>query len=233
MKTSLLLVLLTTIFLPLFAQDNSTFKINSIDQATKLNNSGYLNPIFINGTIFFKGGALGEAKLNFNRYSNEVLFISPKGDTLSVAQPETVSYVQIGTDTLYFYQNLILLKITHNRIAPDLYAGQIVSYIGKEKKGAFGTYSATGSINSAPTVSTTGELTRHISTDENLIYKINTYYYLSDTLNNFYPAKKMKFAKIFPQYAKEINIFFKTHETDFNKKENLLQVINYLQGLNP
>lgn len=230
MKAAITLILLMTMH-GATAQDGSTIKINTLEQVSKLNGSGFLNPSFINGIIFFKDGTTGEAKLNFNRLTNQVLFISPKDDTLAIAYPESVAWVEIGTDSLYFFNDLVLQKVTHNKIAPDLYQRQNLKYIGKEKKGAYGTYSSAGSINSVSSLSNPGELTGRLSADENVIYKVETYFYLSDINHNFYPARKAQLFNAFPKYEKEISAFIKTHATNFNKKEDLLLVIHYIQSL--
>ena len=229
MKSTMLLVLIMIAKLSLPAQN--TIKVNTLNPDSRLFSSGYMNPDFINGTIHFRNGVLGQAKLNFNRFTNQVLFIAPAADTLALAEPETVLWVEIGIDTMYFYHGLVLQKVTHNKTAPDLFVRQNLKMIGKEKKSGYGFYSGAGAINSVPSVSRSGELTTQILADENILYRVETYFYLSDPANNLYPAKKNQLAKACPQHENEINSFIKTQQIDVDKKEDLLQVIDYIQRL--
>ena len=54
------------------------------------------------GKVIFKDGTLAEAKLNYNRFFEQMLFIDGKGDTLTLANPELVDVIVIGKDSFYY-----------------------------------------------------------------------------------------------------------------------------------
>lgn len=232
MKVAILAVLFIAASSSLFSQENKTFEINSMVEATESYKSEYLHPSFKNGKVIFMEGDPVEAKLNFNRLSNQLFFLSPKGDTLVLAHPETTSKVVIGADTFCFYQNTFLQKITHYKDAPHLFFKQTIQFVGSEKKGAYGTYSAVTSNNSNSTYTNDNQITAYLSVDENQIYKERTEFYLSDNSNHFFSAKKSGFYSMFPQYEDQLKTFFKTNKINFDKTGDLLQVILYIHSLN-
>src|SRR5690348_1913158 len=57
---------------------------------------------FTPGLVTFKDGNQGGSLLNYNLLAGEVQFISPKGDTLSLANEKTIKNIAINGDTFYF-----------------------------------------------------------------------------------------------------------------------------------
>jgi hypothetical protein len=215
-----------------FSQNDKTITVNTLERPTaEMYKSVYMYPTFLEGKVVFKDESFAETKLNYNRITGQILFTRPKGDTLALARPETTSKVVIGADTFCFFQNAFLQKLSHRDDAPNVYVKQNMKYIGNEKKGPYGTYSQVSSANSNGTVSVDDQATRYISVDENLIYKSNSEFYLSDRFNNFFPANKARFYKMFAQHENQLRTFFETHKINFNKQEDLLSVLEYVQGL--
>lgn len=231
MKSAGLQVLFLLASLSLFSQDNKIIKINALNQSAEVYKSEYMYPVFSSGKIIFTDAAIAEAKMNFNRLSNQMLFLTPAGDTLALAHPETVSKVLIDADTFCFFENVFIQQMTHNRDAPNLFVKQNLKYIGKEKKGAYGTYSTVSSSNSNSTFTNDDQITKNLSVDENAIYELRAEYYFSDSLNNFFPARKSNLYKMFPQQENRIKTYIKANKIDFDKKADLLQLVLYIQSL--
>src|SRR3954464_2603410 len=55
----------------------------------------YSYPTFINGTVFFKDGAAYNAVLNYNLFTGQMQFINSRGDTLELANENTIKVVAI------------------------------------------------------------------------------------------------------------------------------------------
>ncbi len=103
---------------------------------------GYLYPEFQDGKVFSKDGTYGAAKMNFNGLTSEMLFISPKNDTLKLARPETTLMVTVATDTFCFHEKTFLKKITHYADAPNLFVSPDLKFVTVERAVPYG-YSAT------------------------------------------------------------------------------------------
>lgn len=234
MKVSILSVVFISISLTLFSQEERIIKINSLEQSNELQRSVFVNPSFTKGKMILKNeGLVSESKFNFNCLTNEMLFLNFQGDTLALANPENTSSVEIGLDTFYYYKNTFLLKITHYVNAPNLFIKQNMTFMGKQKKGAYGTYSSSSSINAAVSFNNENQTNVYLSADENLIYKFTTTFYLSDNLNKFVAATKSNFYKLYPIVTNQLNALINKEHPNFNKKADLLKMINDLKKLQP
>lgn len=231
MKMRILLFLITANFLsgPASAQSKKTYRINSIKgDSSDLINSLYRYPKFEKGAVSFNNQPLASADLNYNYLSGQILFVTPKGEQLELAKPETLTYIAIGTDTFYYVDKGYVEMITHYP-AINLSRKEIIKFNGKEKKGAYGTYSSTTAASSINTFSDEN-VNQKISVDENTLYATATIYYLSDRLNNFVPATKKNFYKIFSKDEKKLSMYLKDNSVHYTKEEDLLKLLEYLEG---
>ncbi len=214
-----------------FAQDEKTVTINTIDRGLPMSKTVLLHEQFLDGKVIFKDEAYAQTKFNYNRLTGQMLFLTPKKDTLALSRPETTAMVIIANDTFAFYDNSFIQKITHFTNAPSLYVKQYMKYIGKEKKGPYGTYSSIAQSNSNSTYTADDQITQYLSIDENMIYKPNTEYYLTIDQEKFYPAKKASLFKMLPQYKEKIKEYVESTRTNFNDKYELELLIKHIQKL--
>ncbi len=92
MKPLLLLLFILIGCSDLPAQDSTIVTIkagNRIKDVLKPADIFYY-PQFTSGKVFFKDGAKAAAKMNYNRLSDQMLFIGPKGDTLELADEKSI-----------------------------------------------------------------------------------------------------------------------------------------------
>ena len=64
--------------------------------------SYYLLPSFTNATVKLKSSGRLVSKMNFNLLICEMQFIGPGNDTLSIAKPEDVDSIVLGTNIFFF-----------------------------------------------------------------------------------------------------------------------------------
>lgn len=205
--------------------------VNTInDEATKLTATLYKYKNYIDGKIIYDDNATAEAKMNFNQLSGKMLFISPEGDTLEFAKPEIFSMIIAGVDTFYYFEKKYLEKVTHYD-AYNLAVNRTLKMIGREKKGAYGTYSGVSSVNSDITFTNDDQITNAIMVDENVVFKFSNSYYISDKFNNFFPANKKNFIKIFFAHEKELKSFLDLKHINFGNKTDLIHLLDYAQSL--
>jgi hypothetical protein len=218
-----------TILFPILSfsqRKSSVVKINSRYVNSTL--EGYLYNAFLDGKVISKDGTYGKAKLNFNCLTNEMIFITPKNDTLKLARPEETSMVTIASDTFCFFKNTFLLKITHYAVAPNLFQRQDMRHVDDEKMGAYG-YSSLGSNSS--TTSFSNGVTTQISEDKNMVFKRNGEALISNDKNDFFPIKQATFNKLFPKYRTQIKTFVVENKLDLEKQDDIIQVVDYIQKL--
>lgn len=211
------------------AQSKKTYRINSIkEDSSELIRSAYRYPQFQKGVVSFRDQPLASADLNYNYLSGQILFVTPKGEQLELAKPETLEYIAIGTDTFYYADKGYVEAITHFPTI-NLSRKETIKFNGKEKKGAYGTYSTTTAASSINTFSDEN-VNQKISVDENTLYATTTLYYLSDRLNNFFPATKKNFYKFFSKDENKLSEYLKNNSVRYSREEDLRKLLEYLQS---
>lgn len=211
------------------AQSKKTYRINSIkEDSSDLIRSVYRYPEFQKGVVSFNNQPLASADLNYNYLSGQILFVTPKGEALELAKPETLEYIAISVDTFYYVDKGYVEMIAHYP-AINLSKKETIKFNGKEKKGAYGTYSSTTAASSINTFSDEN-VTQKISVDENTLYATSIQYYLSDRLNSFLPATKKNFYKLFSKDETKLSEYLKNNSVHYNKEEDLLKLLEYLQS---
>lgn len=233
MRVILFFTFLQVCFQVVTGQDKKpAIVINTLDDVeAQLANEIFRYKDYTGGKVIFKDNSAVEAKMNYNQLSGRMLFIDPKGDTLEFAHPETFSMVIVGKDSFYVFERNYLEKITHYT-GSNLAVVQTVKYLGSEKKGAFGTYSRVSAVTSEITYTSNEQITTSLGVDENAVFRFNNAYFISDRFNNFFAANKKNFYKVFFVHEKEIKKFSDLHHTNFNKKEDLEQLLQFARSLN-
>ena len=210
------------------SQTRKTYRINSIkEDSGALMSSAYRYPQFEKGVVSFKNQPLASAELNYNYLSGQILFATPNGEELELAKPETLDYIAIGKDTFYYTDKGYTEKLTHYA-GINLFKKEIIKFNGREKKGAYGTYSTTTAASSINTFSD-DKTTQRIPVDENTLYATNTQFYLMQDANNFVPANKKNFYKAFSKDEPKLSDYLKSNPVHYNKEEDVLRLLKYLQ----
>lgn len=223
----LTLFLCSTVFL--FAQDRpERLKINSDQDFAYM--EGYLYQTFQDGKVISKDGTYGTAKFNFNRLTNEMLFIAPKGDTLKLLHPESTLMVTVASDSFVYHNNTFLRKVTHYNSAPDLFQKLEMEFVDNEKKTAYG-YSSITSNNAVYAYAGKKTNTAYLDQDINMKYEQSKEMFLQNPKGDFVPAKEANFYKLFPKYKKELKAYLDEHNINFRKMKSVLQLVDYLQQL--
>lgn len=234
MKSLFLTVLIFSSLLT-FSQDknNKVLKINPINEDVlhiEKNSHRYDN--FQDGKLVLNDSTVYELKMNYHQIYDEVLFISSKGDTLAVKEPETIAYVVIGTDSFYYVNKGFVQKVTHFE-ANNILAKRILKYIGKESKGPYGVYSPVSSSYNQPEIAVTDlDHLRKMKNDELLLYVYHVQYYISDRFRNYYPVTKKNIFNIFSKNEKELKQYFKANDVNLNKYDDLNKLLTFIYGLN-
>lgn len=214
---------------PWLASAQDKVKFNMADSEAYL--KGYLYPEFQNGKLFSKDGSYGVAKMNFNGFSKELLFIAPTGDTLRLLHPETTLMVTIVTDTFCFYENTFLRKITHYAAEPNLFGSLELKFITAERPTGYGYSVITASSSIGSIENTGGTLANVSSEDKNLIFGRSKDVFVRNDKGDFLPVKQASFINMFPQHKAEVKIFIETKNIRFKNQKDVIQLIDYMHSL--
>lgn len=227
MKILLLLFVIIHFSLAGNSQDSKkiTIRADSVLSDYLTYQDRYSYPQFIEGRVSFKDGAEYSARLNYNLLTGQLQFINRKGDTLELANESTIKSISIGQDTFFYDKGYYRLLEGHSDY--KLAVQQRLVVVDKQKVGAFGQPSSGAGIETVDRIVQTNKLTLM----ENTILSRVTRYYLGNRFNHYVPFTRKSVLKTFSDRQNDIKKYLDQSSIDFNKQEDLIKVVAFLQNL--
>ena len=230
MKLQPLFLLLLFYHCNLFAQENATIIVkagNTIKESVPaIDLSEY--PQYIKGTVFFKDGNSSGAAMNYNRFLDEMQFITAKGDTLTLIDEKDIRLINIAGDTFFYDQGYI--KLINNTVNVKLGTKEMLRIIDKKKIGGYGMSSSTTAIDSYSSYND-GMQYYNITVMQDLVLAKKVQYYIGDVYNHFVLASKKNVINLFPKQQQAIVRYLKENTIVFNNKEDLEKLVQFLEHL--
>jgi len=185
-------------------------------------------PSFEPGIVEYKNGQRYKSNMNYNKLLGTVQFIDEEGDTLSIANEESVKIINIGTDVFIYAPNCLLaLKNTGKT---SLYKNEMVRIADKLKTGGYGIPNSTGTIQSYDIIDTRLNFNKIEINESLLVSKVSTYY-LENEKGELFEASKKNVLDMYPKQEQAIRSFIKSNNLDFSKEEHLLELTDFLSKL--
>jgi hypothetical protein len=198
----------------------STINVKSQDKQTII--SHYLFSEFIQGKVKLKSGVSLPSKLNYNSFTEEMVF-EKNGGKFALDNLETVDTVIIQ-DRKFIPVGNVFYEVLENSSMP-LFIHHLCSVTSKGKPSGYGGYSETSSIDTKAMIyGTNGQVYDMTLPSE---YNVNPYSeYLLTKDNKYYKISDINSViKIYPERKAAIKEFVKTHKISFKKSEDLKQLL--------
>lgn len=176
------------------------------------------------GIVKFKDGTFGKALLNYNVILNDVQFINPKGDTLSLADENLIDSIHIDTTVFYYEKGYV--QVINDYTETKLVMRQIntVQYL---KKGALGLPNPTVHAFSYEQAQTTDYVGLKLMINEDVVLIKETAYYLVYKKFRQTPAGLNGFIKVFPSLEKEIQHYADENKINFKSAADLNKLLKF------
>ena len=184
---------------------------------------------FQTGRALLKEQGFTEGRFNYSYLTNEVLFLSPAGDTLVLDLPENYRSITIDKDTFRFSGGIYCEQVTHLHDY-NVFLKRSLQAAGADKKGAYDTYSGSSSSNSVGSYYD-GALLRSLTPDEKRHYAYKDYYFVTDRFGNFHPADKKGIFNLFSKHEKALKAFIEAEKIDYHKRADLEKLLQYVHTL--
>jgi hypothetical protein len=194
-----------------------------LGQSEKNEPSAYLFPEFSSGKILLKAGTSSVRMMNYNLLTEEMIF-EYQGKYLAVANLESIDTVYIKTRR-FISVGKIFYEVPVNLKAPLIiqHACRVI---------APGTASGYGGTSEA---SSTKEIGRLYGAGQSYEMKLPSDYKVIPTQQFFILKEGLpvrisnvkQLIKCFPDKEGEIRKFVKEHKTDFDKQENLVDLVTF------
>jgi len=235
MKTYFIFLFYFLICAEVFAQKTKDFyKVKSGTDISKMLpfEERYQFGKFQEGKVYFRNGKIVTANLNYSIVHGEVQFVNFKKDTLLLTDHDFIDRIAINDHVFYYLEGHghIQQKADFSKI--KLAEKQFLVVMGREKYAAYDQYSATSAISSYSgyTSGTAGAFSPLQGIDKVILRKRFSYFWI-DKNQRISNANKANLLKIFPKYKHELNEFVKDNNTDFNKEDDLIKILEYTDSL--
>lgn len=173
------------------------------------------------GVVKFNDGRTMEYKFNFNLFTNKMDFIDAKKDTLAIAKPQTLAYIQVGSGRFYYtgtgYKEIFADKDSFKLVVTRK------TDIEPVKIGALGLPNKTASILDYPGITT---VSSKFVINEDVVLKREDIYTLI-TPEGEIEATKNNFIKNFKRAKPGIEQFIKSEKINFYNAADLQKLFNY------
>ena len=216
----------------LLAQDSTLVTIKTGQKVNDVLTPADINHYsqFTNGKVFFKDGAKGVARLNYNRLFDQMLFIDPKGDTLALADEKTIKFITVDRDTFYYDQGYMRLIADGN---VKLTEKQIWVVADIRKIGTYNRPTTTVAVTSFSSYTNGSDAakSKDLILNEDIILRKETQYYLGDKFDHFVRANKKNILQLFHKNQKRVESYLKENKINFDKRDDLEKLAQLLNQL--
>lgn len=228
MKRAFLIFLLFLGIYSVKAQPKTiTLKAGSSLQAFKTEYI-YQYPGFRTSKVLYKDGVVTSARLNYNQINGKMEFINPQNDTLVIINNEDIKAFVMGDTTVYCDKASYFQLVIENPYI-KLGSQNTLKLIDKKRDGGMGTASSTSAIDSYKYVP--GNFNFKLALNIDHVFSRETRYYFSGPTVDFVPASKKNLLIIMADKKEAITRYLNRTQVDFNKKEHLVDLLNYIKTL--
>jgi hypothetical protein len=185
----------------------------------------YQYPDFISGKVFFRDGSVSEAPMNYNRLTDEMLFISQSGDTLAIDNEPIIRVLVINKDSFFFDNGYIMLLSSHEGLR--LGVKHTLKITEKRKTSGYDMESTASSISSYRSF-TDGMRMYELKVKEDAIIAEHSLYYFGDRFNHFELATQKKLLELFPDCQAAIRKFCRKNAVDYGNQNSLSELMSFV-----
>ena len=184
----------------------------------------YVFPVFKKGTVFLRNGTTSTQQLNYNFLLDEMQFLGIKGDTLTIAEPVTISHVVIDS-TRFYYQKFYLREV-YQAATFKLGVMQMLVQTMEKKYGGYNSTSAISAISSYVSINNRSSVNR-LQARKDVYLEKKAVYYLGDQFNLFVKADKKGFLNFFSAKKNELQLHIRENKINFNNLEDLQKLLQF------
>jgi hypothetical protein len=191
--------------------------------ATKI----YQYPEFVDGLVMYKNGNASAGKMNYNRLSATIEFLTQEGDTLVLDDEKTIRWVTLKEKDTFFFDKLYL-QLLKSGSPLKLAKNERFRVADQQKIGAYGQPSSSASIAAYNSVSD-GMRRVHLDVRKDVILVRHVTLYLGDRFNNYLPANRKSLLKFLPEKESKIKRYLNEHEVNFSNAEQVEKLLAHLE----
>lgn len=190
----------------------------------------YRYPAFSEAAVVYRNGLMVGGRFNYNITLDEMHFITGAGDTMALASPDSIDFIQLNGSRYFYFRRGFLQTIdtTHGIV---LAFHQVITAIKGSDNG--------------PVVSMEKErfMTNDYFEGNGQVYNIGEkgkghmyakeVFYFGDNYGHFARAGKEFLLQKLPEHEAALKEYLKNHHTNFNDLEDLVMLFSFCRTLPP
>ncbi len=187
----------------------------------------FLFPHFTEGVMVMKDGKSFRGKLNYNTEIDQMQFLNPDNEILSIAYPEKVSSVSIGNrNFIYINKNFAEFLTTGTvSLCSRVHRTRFV-----DKIGAYGGVSPSSSITSMASVIGRDGHVSDLSLNEHITYKTDQVFYILLEGKMKMILNQRDLLKCFPSKKELIRQEIERQQTKFDNADSMKKIIEWIDA---
>ncbi|MBX3256610.1 MAG: hypothetical protein KF862_20910 [Chitinophagaceae bacterium] len=204
----------------MYAQDPKTYPVKAGESPDIVipAEAKYFLPAFTDGSAFLRNGALSKQLFNYNRLLDEMQFLTPSGDTLTIAEPDLLTYIQL--DSAIFYYEKGYLREVEKAGVYTLAIRERLIQVSDKVEGAYGASSGTSAITTYANMYTSGT-TYKLNVKRNVSFARAQAFFIGDRYNHFSRADKKGFTEAFPDKKEIIGEYIRNKKINFHNPDDI------------
>lgn len=191
----------------------------------------YLYDQFKTGTVHYRNGNSPTARLNYNLLLREMQFLTPAGDTMSMAEEQTVRQIDLNNDVFVYDQKSSLLKLLGMFGPVSLAMEQSLKVANVDKVGGYGMSSGVSSIRTYNSYPTGNGSTMKLEQKGDVVFSYQQIYFFINQNNLAFPASRKSVLKMFPKHKAAVEEYLEEHPVQFNETEDLRRLLEFCAEL--
>lgn len=211
------------------AQSNDIIRVKSGQRMQE--KEKYLYDQFKTGTVRYRNGNSPTARLNYNLMLREMQFLTPAGDTMSLADEPTIQQINLSGDSYIYDQKNTVLKVLGTYGSATLALEQSLKVANVDKEGGYGMSSGASSIRTYNSYPTGNGSTAKLEMKGDVVFSRQQIYFFINQNNLAFPTSRKSLLKMFPKQKSAVERYLDEHPVQFNAVEDLQRVLEFCAGL--
>lgn len=185
----------------------------------------FLLPAFKKGNAYMHDGTHAYQDFNYSRLLGEVMFIAPAGDTLAIAEPKEIDYIQV--DSIIFYYNKGYLRQIEKAGSYKLVVKEQLMEFPDKVEGAYGTTSGNYAVTTYSNLYVNNSKMTKLTVKRDVVFSGVQFFFIGDQYNHFYKADKKGFADLFPNKKDTMVEYIKNEKLNLNNAEDITKLFRF------
>lgn len=229
-KSRLSIVVMLLASVPGWAQLGETARVKTGEKLPT--REKYLYPEFSLGTVIYHDGRPpGSARLNYNLLEREMQFLTTRGDTMALAEEQTIRQIKLRDEVYVYDQNGNVLTLLGNYGSTSVAMDHSLKIANVDKEGAYGMSSGASSIRTYNSYPTGTGATAKLEQKGDVVFSHQRVLMLISKNNLAFPASRKSVSKLYPKQKSAIEDYLREHSVQFNDAEELKKLLEYCENL--